>query len=258
MPTVPASATADRPDGVRADAMVWEETLEAGEYAGHRLRRGDVLRLTDTAGDACAHLVVFHADLPSERLNLADTTKVQWQMYPTSGSVLLSDRGRVLLSIVSDSSGRHDTICGAPTRSDHDRKYGGGRVEGPTPNARDRLVVAAAKFGLERRDVPPSISFFKGVRVDPDGTLRLDPGTASPGAVVELRAELDVIVALANVPHVLDARPGFVCTPLRLTAWSGRPTSADDPLRTGTPEIERAFLNTDDWLAGTRGPGVRA
>ncbi|HWW54828.1 MAG TPA: urea amidolyase associated protein UAAP1 [Acidimicrobiales bacterium] len=250
MPTLPASSATGLPPGLATDVVVWDEVLEAGEYAAHRLPRGAVLRLTDLAGDACAHLVVHHADLPSERLNLADTTKVQWQMYPTTGSLLLSDRGRALLAFVGDTSGRHDTICGAPNGKTHLAKYGSGSVEGSFPNGRDRLIVALAKFGLERRDLPPSISLFKGVRVDGNGALRLDPAPAPPGTYVELRAELAVIVSVANVPHALDHRPGYVCTPLRLTAWRGSPTAPDDPLRSVSPEAERAYLNTDDWLAG--------
>jgi uncharacterized protein YcgI (DUF1989 family) len=111
-------------------------------------------------------------------------------------------------------------------------------------------VVAAAKFGLERRDVPPSISFFKGVRVDRDGALHLDDGPAIAGAYVELRAELDVIVSVANVPHVLDRRADYAGTRLRLTAYHGAPTGPHDPLRLRAPEATRAYLNTDDWLAG--------
>jgi urea carboxylase-associated protein 2 len=250
MPTLPAAAAIDPPAGVAGADLIWEETLDAGAYAAHRLPRGAVLRLADLDGDACAHLAIHHAEVPSERLNLADTTKVQWQMYPTSGSVLLSDRGRVLMTIIADTSGRHDTICSAPTRAVHEAKYGDGRVEGPHPNARDRLIVALAKLGLEARDLPPSIGLFKGVRVGADGALLLDACPTRPGTHVDLRAELDVLVSVANVPHTLDRRSVYTCTPLRLTAWRGTPAPADDGARLATPEIERAFLNTDDWLLG--------
>ena len=246
MPTMPASEATDLPAGVPPAAVLWDEVLEAGEYAAHRLPRGAVLRLTDLEGDACAHVSIHHAALPTERLNLADTTKVQWQMYPTVGSVLLSDRGRVLMAIESDTSGRHDTICSAPNRANNAAKYGDGSVEGPAPNARDRLIVALAKLGLAREDLPPTISFFKGVRADADGTLRVDPVPGVSGTHVELRAELDVLVAVANVPHVLDARPGYIATALRLTAWRAQPGGR----RIDTPEVQRAYELTDDWLLG--------
>jgi uncharacterized protein YcgI (DUF1989 family) len=154
------------------------------------------------------------------------------------------------MAIVGDTSSRHDTICSVPNQASHEAKYGDGRVEGPYPNGRDRLIVALAKFGLEPCDVPPTISFFKGVRVGPDGNLHLDSCPGPSSRHVELRAELDVFLSLVNVPHVLDRRAGYVCTPLRVTAWRGKPTEKDDPIRTSTPEVARAYLNTDDWLLG--------
>ena len=63
-----------------------------------------------------------------------------------------------------------------------------------------------------------------------------------------LRAELDVHVAIANVPHTLDPRPDYPCTALRITAWM--PAPDDDRLDPPTPETERAALNNQDWLGG--------
>ena len=231
--------------------MLWDEVLDAGEYAAHALPRGSVLRLTDLDGDACAHVALHHADLPSERLNLADTTKVQWQMYPSRGSLLLSDRGRVLAAITDDTSGRHDTICSAPNRADHDAKYGDGRVEGPCPNARDRLIVALAKFGLEPRDLPPTISFFKGVRVDPDGALHLDdvPAVAGDARRAPARARRDRVGGerAPRPRHPRAATPAPRCASPRGAARRRDPTTRSAH---ATPETHRAYLNTDDWLLG--------
>ncbi len=247
MPTIPATEALDLPADA-AGTAIWEETIEPGEYAAHLLPRGALLRLTDLEGDACAHVIVHNALQPAERLNLADTVKVQWQAYPTTGSRLLSDMGRALMTITADTSGHHDALCGAPNRATHVEKYGDGEVQGPCPNARDRLIVAALKAGLERRDVGPSIAFFKGARVAEDGALVLEAAPAAAGAHVTLRAELDVHVALANVPHSLDDRPDYPCTALRITAWL--PAADADLAEPTTPETARASLNNQDWLGG--------
>ena len=68
------------------------------------------------------------------------------------------------------------------------------------------------------------------------------------GAFVELRAELPVIVAVANTPHVLDPRPAYTVSPLRITAWTDRPTTRDDAAWHATPEGERAFLQTEEFV----------
>ena len=76
------------------------------------LARGTTLRLRDLDGEACAHLLLYNADQPWERLNVADTVKIPWQAYLGTGHPLLSDQGRVLATIVADDSGRHDALCG--------------------------------------------------------------------------------------------------------------------------------------------------
>ncbi len=244
MPILPPRAD-DLPDGVAPDDLLWEETIAAGGYATRILRRGSRLRLIDLRGDACASLLLFNAAMPIERLNIADTVKVQWDAYPSTGSLLLSDMGRALASIERDGAGTHDAFCGASNAASNAALYGDGSNSGPWPNARDRLLLGAAKHGLDRRDVHPCINLFKGVRIGTDGAIATDLGPFAPGRELVLRAEMDVILVLANCPHVLDRRPWSV-TPLRATAWRGPVTPPDDAIRNATPERQRAFLNTED------------
>ncbi|HEX4107300.1 MAG TPA: urea amidolyase associated protein UAAP1 [Solirubrobacteraceae bacterium] len=251
MPTLPASAWPAPPAGVAREALTWAETIPGGSYASKVLARGTTLRLTDVEGEACAHVLLHRADAVHERLNVADTVKVPWQAYLGAGHPLLSDQGRVLATIVADTDTGHDALCGTSTRVRNEQRYGDGSPHGPSPAGRELLLLAAAKHGLGPRDVPPSISFFKAVRVDPlAGTLRFAAAPA-PGASVELRLEMDAIVLLANVPHPLDPRPDYVTGLLEVLAWRGRPTSPEDPLWSSTPELERGLLNTAD-VVGAR------
>jgi urea carboxylase-associated protein 2 len=247
MPTLPPVAD-DLPDGVAPQDLLWEETIAAGSYATRRISRGTRLRLIDLRGDACASLLVFNAEMPTERLNVADTVKIQWNAYLGAGKLLLSDMGRVLLSILEDDAETHDTFCGTSNAATNAAKYGEGSNSGPYPNGRDRFLLGAAKHGLVRRDVHPCVTLFKGTRIETDGTITPQIGPFAPGRSVVLRAEMDVIVVIANCPHVLDPRAGWAVTPLRATAWRGAVTGEDDPVRTATPEGLRAFQNVEDYF----------
>ena len=244
MPILPPHAD-DLPASVASDDLVWEETIAAGGYATRALSRGSRLRLIDLRGDACASVLLFNAAMPTERLNIADTVKVQWDAYPAAGSLLLSDMGRVLASFEQDEAATHDAFCGASNETSNRAHYGDGSNSGAFPNARDRLLLGAAKHGLGRRDVHPCINLFKGVRIGKDGSVTAHLGPFAPGRSLVLRAEMDLIVVIANCPHVLDPRPWSV-TPLRATAWRGPITAENDPIRTAAPERLRAFLNTED------------
>jgi len=241
MPTLPAAA----PDA--SGQVVWEETIAPGGYASRRIARGTRLRLIDLKGDSCASMLVFNAENPLERLNVADTLKVQWNGYLGAGKLVLSDMGRVMLSILEDNAGTHDAFCGASNEASNARHYGDGKNYGAHPNARDRFMLGVAKHGLGRKDVHPCINWFKGVKIAEDGAILPECGPFAPGRRIVLRAEMELIVVVANCPHVLDPRTQWSVTPLRATAWRGEVTAADDPLRTATPEGLRAFLNTEDY-----------
>lgn len=249
---VPASSSPTAPRAVPADELLWSETVAPGGYTTAVLARGTRLRLTDPNGDACAHLMLHRADAPHERLNVADTVKIPWQAYVGTGHPLLSGFGRVLATVVADTSTAHDALAGTTTRAGNEAKYGSGAPESPSPAGRELLLLGALKHGLGPRDLPPSPSFFQGVRVGPDGAFRWE-GSAGPGKSVDLLLHVELIVLLANTVHPLDPRPAFTCTPLQVHAWSAHPDLdllvAGDLVGPLGPEHRQAVANTDADLA---------
>ncbi|MFC0107483.1 urea amidolyase associated protein UAAP1 [Kibdelosporangium aridum] len=248
MPTIPATNWPDPPEGVAPEKLVWAETVAGGGYTHKVLARGTELRLTDLRGDACAHLLFYNADAPWERLNVADTVKVQWNAYLGRSMALLSDQARVLAAVVSDESERHDALCGTSTIAGNTERYGDGSPQGESPAGLGLFTLAAAKHGLTPRDIPPSLSLFQGVRVEHDGTLEFE-GSAGAGCSVLIRTEMPVIVLIANVPHPLDPRPDYTVTPLQVLAWRAEPSTPESPEWNATPETRRAFENTADYLS---------
>ncbi|WP_330250468.1 DUF1989 domain-containing protein [Nocardia sp. NBC_00565] len=216
------------PDDVAAAKITFAQRIPAGGYANIVLGRGTRVRLRDVAGAACAHVLLLRADAPWERLNVADTVKVPWQAYVSIGHPLLSDQGRVLATVVADTSGHHDTLCG------------------PTAQARGLLRLAGTKQGLEPRDVAPTVSFFRGVRVESDGALTAI-GSAAPGASVDLLIHLPVVLLIADTAHPLDDR---AATDLDIVAWSAPEELAAQ--HNSDPEYLRAVQNTEQaWTAAT-------
>jgi urea carboxylase-associated protein 2 len=230
------------PAGPVGTDIVWGETVPGGRYTSAVLARGTRLRLRDVDGSACANILLYRADAPWERLNTADTVKVPWQAYLGEGHPILSDQGRILATIVADSSGHHDALCGATTLSANTAKYGSGTVHSESPAGRELFTLAAAKHGLELRDIAPSISFFHGVRVEPDGAL-IATGNAGAGTEVDLLIHLPVVVLSANTAHPLDTAAQFSTTALDVVAWDA--SGELDSLTNDDPEYRRAVWNTE-------------
>lgn len=243
MPYLPAASSPIAPAEVAGDGLLWSENVAPGGYTHLRVARGTTIRLDDPDGDANASVVLFNALNTAERLNVADTLKIPWQAYLTTGHPLLSGDGRVLATVVADTSGHHDALCGASGDAWNIEKYGSAVPEGPTPSGSALLRMAGTKHGLDRRDLPPAVSFFHGVRVGADGGLDWI-GSAGPGTRVELRAELPLIVLIANAPHPLDPRPDYIVADLRVHALRSAPTGPDDAFFGASPERERAYRNS--------------
>ncbi len=247
MPWLPPSTSPHVPAGVNPESLVWAETIGGPGYTHATVARGTRIRLEDTQGDACAHIVVLNALNTAERLNVADTVKIPWQAYLATGHPLLSGDGRVLATVVEDTSGKHDTFAGVTSLAANEARYGAGDVASATPAGRELLKLAAAKEGLTPRDIPPAVSFFKGVNVASDGTLEW-LGGAGAGAYVDLVAEVPLTILVANTPHALDPSDVYTSSPLRIHAWKAGASTDADAWWAATPERTRAYLNTQQYL----------
>ena len=132
-----------------------------------------------------------------------------------TGRLLLSDMGRVLMSVVEDEAQTHDTVLRSIKRAYNKRAYGDGANWGQFPNARDRLLLGAAKFALGRNDVHPCVNWFKGVHIEEDGTTcgRVGLRAASLGRAPsgnECHRDLGELSARARRAHEYTVTPARV------------------------------------------------
>ncbi len=224
--------------------VIHREIVPGGWYWATRLDRGDTLRLINVTGRSCVSVLAWNAYDRSERLNHADTIKVQWAANLQKGRVILSDMGRVLFSIVEDTSGKHDAVVGGSSAESNRTRYGAGRHR----DTRKNFISAAAKLGLDRRDVHPCISFFVPISVGANGQFQWNDGVRQAGDFVDLRTEMDLVVALSNCPHPMDPSPTYAPGDIEIVRFRAEPTKSEDLCRTASAENIRAFEN--NALAG--------
>src|SRR6185436_16846071 len=102
-----------------------------------------------------------------------------------SGRVLYSDMGRVLMSIVGDTCGWHDTISGCGDAASNLTAYGAGGYQELRNafhrNARDNFVIELSKVGLGKRDIVANVNFFVRVSADDSGQLGWVAGNSRAG-----------------------------------------------------------------------------
>jgi urea carboxylase-associated protein 2 len=155
--------------------------------------------------------------------------------------------GRIFCSIVSDTSGWHDTVCGSTTKASVAEKWGETSYQinrnDWQQNGYDSFLVEAAKYGLGRRDLAANVNWFSKVVVADDGAMALDASATKAGAFIELRFEMDTLVLFHTCPHPLNTSPDYPRKPVRYEIFDGPPATADDPNRLSAPENMRGFEN---------------
>ena len=217
------------------------------------ISRGKTLRLTALEAGANVGMLLYNADVSSERYNLPDTLKGQHIFYLRHPYCLHSDMGRVLASITADTVGWHDTVCGASDAKLVASKYGEKNYQTARNdyhrNARDAFLIELTKWGLGQRDLVPNLNLFSKLVADDAGRLTFITGNSKTGDFVELRFEMDTLVVLNTCQHPLDPDPSYHPRDIRLEVFRTQPAAADDACRRSRPENERAFLNTENYLA---------
>lgn len=230
------------------DRFLWEEQLREGAHWSGVVRRGIRLRLTDVEGGANVAALFYNNEERLERYNMADTLKAQHTAFLTKGCVCYSDMGRILCSIIADTCGWHDTLCGVSNAAMVTAKYGATRYQEQRNayyrNGFDSLLNELGKYGMGKRDVVSNVNFFSKVTSDPSGDLHFHASHSRAGSHVDLRFEMDALVVLATCQHPLDPGLEYRPRPVTVTAFATAPPAADDLCRTRCPENERGFRNT--------------
>jgi urea carboxylase-associated protein 2 len=229
---------------ISSDAIIARQQVPGGWYSTLRLRRGEGVRIIDDSGRASVSLLAWRTEDTSERINCADTVKVQWSAALSKGRVILSDMGRVMLSLIEDSSGAHDLLVGGSTPASTLARFGA-----VTRNTQQNFVSAASKVGLGIRDIPPCVTFFAPVSIDQAGRFEWRDGRKKAGDFVDLRAEMNLIIVASNCAHPMDPSAVPPSNAVTLIKHLPPPAVADDLCRTASQEAARAFAFTDQLYA---------
>ncbi len=204
-------------------SAVIDEICAAGEPWVKMVKRGQTFRIVDLQGNQAVDTLFFNAHQAQERYSATHTIRASNQLYLTTDSSLYSNFGNVMLTIIADTCGRHDTLGGACAAESNTVRYALEKM--PMHSCRDNFLHALAhesaceQLHLNKRDIPSNINFFMNVPVTEEGGLEFIDGISAPGKYVEMRAEMDVLVLISNCPQLNNPCNAYNPTPIRLLVW---------------------------------------
>jgi len=207
-----------------ADAII-DEICAAGEPLTQIIKQGQIFRIVDLEGNQAVDTLFYNAHYAVERYSATQTICAQNNLYLTNGSKLYSNFGNVMLTIIADTCGRHDTLGGACAAESNTVRYALEKF--PMHSCRDNFLhalthdTACEELNMTKRDIPSNINFFMNVPVTESGELEFVDGISAPGKYVEMRAEMDVLVLISNCPQLNNPCNAYNPTPIRLLVWNG-------------------------------------
>ncbi|MCW6511811.1 urea carboxylase-associated family protein [Lichenifustis flavocetrariae] len=194
-----------------------DRVLEPRGRSAFAMRAGEVLRITDIEGQQVADLVCFNRHDLGEKLSVHVTMMDQGSIYMKKGRSLLSNHCNSLMTLVDDTCGVHDLLAGSCNEGSNFKRFG----QHDTPNCRSNLEAALAPFGIPMTEIPYSFNVFMNVSMHPDGSIRTIEPVSKPGDYVDLRADMDLIVAISNCPSDQGPCNGYHLTEIGLVVRPG-------------------------------------
>jgi len=193
--------------------------IPAGEPWIHELQKGEILRIVDLHGNQAVDTLFYNAHDYADRYSAQDTIRAQGNLYLTTGTRLMSSEGSVLLTIVADTCGRHDTLGGACANESNMVRYDIAKRHMHACRSSFLKAVLSWNGGMDKRDIASNINFFMNVPVTPEGKLTFEDGISEPGKYVELRAEMDVLALISNCPQLNNPCNAYNPTPVQVLIW---------------------------------------
>src|SRR6266702_4780633 len=142
---------------------IFSATVEAGDPFVHEIPKGQFVRIVDLEGNQAVDTLVSNAHNYADRYSAQDTIREQNNIYLTTGTKLISTERNVLLTIVADTCGRHDTLGGACATESNMVRYA---IEKRSMHACRQSFLKALRLRgpqWEKRDIANNINFFMNV-----------------------------------------------------------------------------------------------
>lgn len=231
--------------------LFYEVNLTGAGMWSKIVSRGKVLKLTDLEGGANVGMMLYNANERTERYSMPDTLKGQQVFYLRQGICLHTDMGRLIGSIIEDSVGWHDAVCGTSDAGEVRAKYGELTYQDAHNDwyrsGKECFLIELAKWGMGEKDWMPNVNFFSKIVTDDGGALNYVPENSQAGDSISIRLEMDALVVMNTCQHPLSPGGEYISKPVLLEVFEVQDVGDDDECLNSHPENKRAFRNTENY-----------
>lgn len=134
------------------------------------------------------------------------------------GTEIRSNDDRVMLRVVADTCGEHDTLGSGCSAEGNVIRYTDRTRY--MHSCRDTFVRKFLETpGMSKRDQTCNLNFFTKVLLDGNGRLEFADGISGAGKYVDLLAEMDVTILVSNCAQLNNPCNDYNPTPVEMIIW---------------------------------------
>ncbi|TMI84480.1 MAG: DUF1989 domain-containing protein [Bacillati bacterium ANGP1] len=185
--------------GITGSLIAFDEVIPPRGGTAFTMRAGQVCRVVDLEGKQVADFICFHLRDFVDKLSPENTQLLNGTLLLTTGHHLYSTKATRLMTITADTCGVHDLISGSCSEYTNAFRYG---VRG-TPNCRSNFSAGGATGIQELK--------------------------SKPGDYLDLRANIDLLIAISNCPQERNPCNGWTPTTLEVVVYEVEPTGKGAP-----------------------------
>ena len=156
---------------------------------------GQTVRIIDIRGEQPGDLVAFKAADLAVKLSQARTRVENHRVAVTQGHSLWTNTfpPEVMFTIIRDTHGTHDLLYPPCCRYALEKRFGVSR-----DGCLENLAEALKAWRVKPQEIPDPLNLFFHVSVDAAGGMEVCTPTSKPGSSIDLKAEMDCVVAVAT------------------------------------------------------------
>lgn len=197
--------------------------IPAGEARAFVVQRGKRFRLIQVEGEQVADAIFFNANDYRETFHAGHTVYLAC-IEKTGNTKRVTNlyskppRENVMLVVTDDPAPLHFALVG--NRCSRLIYRIRDKVQAPPHRTcQDNLAEAIGPYGLTPDDVPDVFNIWMNVDLDQNGCFVVKPPTVKKNDYIELRAEMDCLVAISACPQDIAPVNNFRIKPLRVEVY---------------------------------------
>jgi uncharacterized protein len=177
------------------------------------VKKGETLTVEDLDGGQVADFVCFSLSDYGEKFSQAKTRVRNWNTRVSIGTEIISNRDNVMFTIIADSVGVHDIVFCPCHSYVYEHIYKVGARNGCFEN----LSAAVKDYGISSDSLPDPFNIFMNTGIKENGELFIGPGPSKKGDYIELRAEMDCLVATTACADDISECNNNNCTRIQIS-----------------------------------------